>query len=442
MNSWDVPPTTAFRRLAKLADDFPSQKTYLLSRDLLDPSSESLKAAVSLAIAVDSLAKRRLEPQKTGEAHFSPEFLSKVFEKAINLPNIDSLVLQPLQFPNDGRFIEVIYTGTIAVPGLLGETEHAVSVRLNLCFTGPRVQSFTLVVSHIAITIAPDVEDPSVFPPDLFAYQKRRKVQEAQSAIVDLLREPTGDSKALWELIVPSSNDIPSPYALFLIGGASVLLKSLGAVLRRSPRDNTHDLAIEVGIDFYKDAINDEVSYRNGDVTNDENSYQLVEVRNIRVADASHIKFDIYYDFHEFIGGDKGCNFLYCFDYRMWIGARDDVPYGLRIAARLESKGDIKIVATPSFERYEVDDDFIYSKNLRLIIDLVDLLTNLKRKISRFVNTTVNDALSSMDEQEIELQIPQLPDGVVVHSASVRLDGNDGQESMRIDLDFKIDGTR
>lgn len=419
-----------FEKLAQLTSYFPTEGNYALSRGANQASAAYLAEARATADAMDAFLKRRLGARKSGEIHISPTLIDRLIEipppPEDRLPPGATLAFHAFDLPRDGPFATVVYRGQMQVTG---STPIAIEMRVQVAaYREPRISTVNYSVRPITatITVNPAFEDPRTSrPTDPFHYTK---IQPFLDAYLDVLSSFVGQS--LYTFAIDSPEKMPPPDLFVFIEGVSIFLwDSQLPTLTVSPRENAHDLAIVAGLKEVEDEIVTRVTQ--GEEGDDEDDYTYVIARDFQVlAGPQRLHFNVFYHWHEFIAGSKGCNWLYCWDTRMWVGARDNVPIDLRFAMEWLADGTgLKLVIQPQYPNYDVPGSAIYKKNLRLVPDWVFA------PINAIINSTVNGQLRELEDEKIDF--PLFDDDLRVQYAdATAFDGGPGH-FLRVNIDFR-----
>ncbi|WP_435008047.1 hypothetical protein P12x_005315 [Tundrisphaera lichenicola] len=419
-----------FETLAQITAYFPTEDNYVLSRDAAQAGLAYLNEARATADAMDAFLKRRLGGRKSGEVHISPSLIRRLIEipppPEDRLPPGATLAFHSFDLPHDGPFATVVYRGQLPVTGSTPlSIELSVQIGANRVPRGSTVD-YSVRAITATITVDPAFENPqSSRPTDPFYYTK---IQPFLNAYLDVLASVFRQS--LYTFSIDSPEKMPPPDLFAFIDGVSIFLwDSRLPTLTVTPRDNTHELAIVAGLKEVEDEIVTRVTQ--GEERDDEDDYTFVTARDFQVlASPQRLHFNVFYHWHEFIAGDKGCNWLYCWDTRMWVGARDNVPIDLRFAMEWLADGtSLKLVIHPQYPNYDVPGGAIYKKNLRLVPDWVFA------PINAIINNTVNGQLHQLEDEKIDF--PLFDDDLRVQFAEATVfDGGPGH-FLRVNIDFR-----
>ncbi|WP_373653584.1 hypothetical protein [Schlesneria sp. DSM 10557] len=450
-----LPPSIdAFERFARLADDFPDEALYRGSVAVMRSSESYLSTATQAAAKIDRHLKRDWDHRKAGEVHLSDVLMKELATSGVEIPVIPDMTLGELVIPVDGPFVLVPFTGTRDIPdpsGALVTYTLTLTVFLDIQLSLSQNEVVaSLNVAHVDFSIQPPFDNPDQFPPaDLTSYAKKDVELDTYREIIRQLRvwDPQINDwrkgKSMWSLSLPArlegptGFDMPRPFAIAFWNGVSVFLRDrTGTQLGRNARDNSHHYAVLLSVEPFKDYMKSPehgLTYSEGNVGNDESTWKKVEPGEIRVTSGSEITARAHFQYHHFIGGSKGCNWLFCWDTRMWIGVRDDVDIQLAFAS-VERNNEVFVEVTPRHNYGGPDDGDIYYKNLRLLLQWFGFI---KDGIRAMVRMVVNDRLAAIEQEELTVPLPEFDRPLNVASHSVSLRGG-AEETLSVVVDFNL----
>ena len=232
------------------------------------------------------------------------------------------------------------------------------------------------------------------------------------------------------ELEVPKGTNLPTPLALVFVAGVSLVLKTPGGrILTRAPRDNQFDYSYETEIESIKTIIRSNVNA--GQEKDDEDNYEFTDARSFAVlTQPQRLHFVVFYHVHRFLGGDAGCNWLFCWDYREWAGAKDDVPIDIQFSTVLQG-ADLQVKPSLINFNYEVPDNAIYLHG-NIVGSVRGLIVPIAKAV---IQSKINALVGNFQADPIPVPLPPAP-AMSVGTNFVALSGAGGMESLRINVNF------
>jgi hypothetical protein len=287
-------------------------------------------------------------------------------------------------------------------------------------------QGASTSVSVIAVAVDYSFSPPLPTQEPLATLAKQKWLSEFIQVQTRIVGKPIIPSEN-----IPQSATGPRAIAILVVDGLSVLLSQSGSnVLSRDARSNTYQLSYITDLSAVTTAIKKEVD--DGTEGGDEDEWMLTRAGAFQVLDnPQRLALSIHYHGHRFLGGDAGCNILWCWDYREWIDAEDDVAVNVVFSA-LTQGSDLQVKGQLYQFSYDVPESAI-STHGNISGALRPLIVPY---IRAQIQAQVNAMASGFDSNPIGIPVPFLKPGrrTLPQVPVLRPDGSLG--TLEIDADF------
>ena len=405
------------RRLYATCDVFPGEITEAAVSAVHSALLSEMASSRQTTGAASTLIRRRAERIRSSELHLSPTYLSN----NLDLPplSVGDLSFGPptVNWDGDEPYVLLRYATTVSARSLAID----VRVAITLSRLGESVWVST-IPSSIEYTFTPPFNSDDQI--DALA------IRQWLEGFVDAQRQFVGRPIIKTE---PISHDPggPSPVSIIVVNGLSVLLSQVnGGVLDRDARSNAHQLTFITDVRSIRAAMSKEID--GGTDEGDEGEWTVTKAGGVEVLDnPQRLRLRVHYHSHKFIGGDQGCNYFFCWDYREWVDAEDDIALDVVFSAIANGPAASLKAAVWNFA-YDVPDSAIHVHGnvSGLYRDLIVPLVKLT------VDSKVQSLAAGFDSAPTQVPTPFLREGSQAQASVPILHPGATGGSLEVNFDF------